>query len=288
MVLHKEVDLVHSFFLRDGTRIASLEELAAALDYMGDDLFSFHTKEHGNDFAKWVTDLYGEYELMRTVRRCMSAKATAAAIRTALQLSKDSIAQIDKNNDSSKEIIEDNADIKNNVERNSAALSSQEQIVHKEWTDENFTPFKREMSDQNEKLSEKYDAVIRHMQLIKNDPVPKELTELGEKLQTRYLDILSKLSEHRRAGKDMLFPSLVAKQFPAKLTLAKATRQKFDFAIAGQILDQVEYEIMEVLTAKELNVKKEIEELAGLNNVVVNDNKLITKVIPKNIISKNQ
>ena len=59
----------------------------------------------------------------------------------------------------------------------------------------------------------------------------------------------------------MLFPTLVLKQFPAKLTLAKATRQKVDFAIADQILDQVQSAITEALEQKELSIQEQIEQI---------------------------
>lgn len=133
-----------------------------------------------------------------------------------------------------------------------------------EWPDEAFTPIRREMSERNERLGEKYDTIIKRFQSAKDDPLPKDLEERSERMVTRYNDLLLKISESRRKGHDMFFPAILAKQFIAKLNLAKATRSVTDFAIADLVLDQTERAIAEAIAQDPLDVKRQVLAMAGM------------------------
>lgn len=133
-----------------------------------------------------------------------------------------------------------------------------------EWPDEKFTPIRREMSERNERLGEKYDTIIKRFQTAKDDPLPKDLEDRSERMVARYNDLLLKISESRRKGHDMFFPALLAKQFVAKLGLAKATRSVTDFAIADLVLDQTERAIAEAIAQDPLDVKRQVLAMAGM------------------------
>jgi hypothetical protein len=51
------------FFLADGRPLKNLLELADALEEMTDEIFQHHVNEHKNDFAKWVSEVFGDEEL---------------------------------------------------------------------------------------------------------------------------------------------------------------------------------------------------------------------------------
>ncbi len=51
------------FMVIDGSGLASIKELAKALDSMSDDAFYYHVNEGKNDFANWVEHVFGEKQL---------------------------------------------------------------------------------------------------------------------------------------------------------------------------------------------------------------------------------
>lgn len=55
------------FYLLDGGRLASLEELFAELQTMDDNVFRHHVNEERNDFAAWVRDVMGDRPLARNI-----------------------------------------------------------------------------------------------------------------------------------------------------------------------------------------------------------------------------
>ncbi|MBI2144651.1 hypothetical protein HYU17_05930 [Candidatus Woesearchaeota archaeon] len=51
------------FVLKDGRLLKDMVELANALEYMSDDVFSHHVNNFKNDFKTWVEDVFSEKEL---------------------------------------------------------------------------------------------------------------------------------------------------------------------------------------------------------------------------------
>ncbi len=54
-----------AFILRDGTKLRTLKELADALHVMDSGTFMHHVNENKNDFARWIKDVYKEYDLAK-------------------------------------------------------------------------------------------------------------------------------------------------------------------------------------------------------------------------------
>jgi len=131
--------------------------------------------------------------------------------------------------------------------------------------DEEFKPFRERWTKENERLSEKYDNIISAMQATVANPFPEELAKIEEKLRARYDDLRLHVSEARRAGRDMLMPSLVLREFPAKLVVAHATREPKDYEIARLTLDSAQYELDDALNATVVDVKKDVLRMAGLS-----------------------
>lgn len=148
-----------------------------------------------------------------------------------------------------------------------AQASTGEQAPARQITDEEFKPFRERLGKENERLSEKYDGLISSLQAAAADPFPETLAKIEEKLRVRYDELRLRVSESRRAGKDMLIPSLVLREFPAKLVLAHATREPKDYEIARLTLESAQFEIDEAVNATVIDVKKEVMKMAGIVEV---------------------
>lgn len=70
-VLHVD-DPSLSFWVNCGPVIDSLDGLAAALQEMSDDQYSYHAQGEANDFARWVGEVFGEASLAQKIARARS------------------------------------------------------------------------------------------------------------------------------------------------------------------------------------------------------------------------
>ena len=52
-----------SFFLKDGTMVRNLMDLAENLDEMSEDIFRHHVSEKKDDFVVWVKNIINDVEL---------------------------------------------------------------------------------------------------------------------------------------------------------------------------------------------------------------------------------
>ena len=68
------------FVLCDGSTIKDYKELAALLETIGDDVFYYHVTNERNDFANWISDVFGEHELAEKVRNSRSRHEMMAII----------------------------------------------------------------------------------------------------------------------------------------------------------------------------------------------------------------
>jgi hypothetical protein len=128
--------------------------------------------------------------------------------------------------------------------------------------DERFEPVKPELIARNEAIGKKYEDIAKQMQEAILDPMPKQFEQLTEQLRTRYSELMLKVSEARRAGRDVIVPSLALHQFLPKLNLARVTREAKDFELARIVLDETDFELRQVLEEKEINVKAEVLAMA--------------------------
>lgn len=54
----------------NGPRLASIRELRDALRSLDEEQVTFHLHDHGNDFAAWVRDVFGERSCADMMERC--------------------------------------------------------------------------------------------------------------------------------------------------------------------------------------------------------------------------
>ena len=61
--LRQKVDEARAFAVKDGRRVFSCVELADVLETLPDKVYRQHVTDEKNDFASWVTEVYGQAEL---------------------------------------------------------------------------------------------------------------------------------------------------------------------------------------------------------------------------------
>jgi hypothetical protein len=74
------------FWVTDGTIIADLVELSAALKTMERDVFAHHVNAERNDFADWVEWVLGDSELAEMSRTLQTPKALHTAVIRRLKI----------------------------------------------------------------------------------------------------------------------------------------------------------------------------------------------------------
>lgn len=78
--LRKDVQPEHCFWLADGTHLKNLQELAAALLKMEQEIFDHHHNTEKNDFYKWVKDIYQDKNLAEGLLHSKDKQEMSAAI----------------------------------------------------------------------------------------------------------------------------------------------------------------------------------------------------------------
>jgi hypothetical protein len=244
MTLDKEIPATQYFKVQGGPVLPSPLALRAYLRTIPQQQFDAHVGAEKNDFADWIDHVFGETVLAQRLRACTARE------RMVWELD-DAFAEIRMAAVIAEKTVERKASPK--VE---GAPDFSEPVELEE--DGRFDPHKGGIMETNEKMIAKYDDVIRKMQAVMKDPMPEELEKRSEQLRARYQEIMGKISELRKKGRDALIPALVIRQFMPKLKLAEATRETKDYDVASAALDNAEAEFKEAEDAKDVDVKKEV------------------------------
>lgn len=74
------------FYVKNGPVIGSLKELASALekDEITDEAFQFHLNNNNNDFLNWIGGVYGDQQLIKSLKRIKTKKSFAKKIQEAM------------------------------------------------------------------------------------------------------------------------------------------------------------------------------------------------------------
>jgi len=75
-----EVSPENYFWVNNGSILKDLYDLQDALVVMNEDQFDFHTKRDGNDFARWIEDVFGEKELAGKIAKAKNKKSTMVVL----------------------------------------------------------------------------------------------------------------------------------------------------------------------------------------------------------------
>jgi hypothetical protein len=61
-------DTTKYFYARDGKTLKSIADFIGALKVMDDTTFYHHVNDHGNDFANWISGVFGDVILAERIR----------------------------------------------------------------------------------------------------------------------------------------------------------------------------------------------------------------------------
>lgn len=243
-MLDKEIAESEYFRIENGPVLPSLLALRAYLRTIPYPVFEHHVNVERNDFANWVDHVFAEKELAERLRQCKSREQMVWAID-------DAFAEMRM----AKVIAEQ--EIKPMVQKQVPGMPDASDGVTYE-DDALFTKETPAIVSTNERVNVKYEQVAKQMQEAMLDPTPKDVERHIEQIKNRHQDLLARISEARRQGKDLLIAALVLKPFLSKLKYATITREDSDFKAAERVLDEAEVELKEAIDMPVLDVKKEI------------------------------
>ncbi len=64
-----DVDDPFLFWLCDGTYLKNLYDLKDSLEFMSDEVFTYHVNKEKNDFSKWIEDIIQDKRLANGLRK---------------------------------------------------------------------------------------------------------------------------------------------------------------------------------------------------------------------------
>ncbi len=70
----------NAFWCNDGRVLRDMKDLKEALATMSDQTFAYHSNEIKKDFANWVRDVIGDYELARDLERASNREQAARIV----------------------------------------------------------------------------------------------------------------------------------------------------------------------------------------------------------------
>lgn len=248
MTLDKEIPDAQFFRVDGGAVLPSALALRAYLRTISQKEFDAHVTPQKNDYANWVEEVLGEKEIAKRLRMCMTREQMVWVLDDAF--AEERMDKVVKG-----KVVERKKDKVAPGQPPFADPVSLEDDVA-------FTEKTKEITSTNENINKKYEEIAKNMQEAIRDVMPEDLEKMREQLKNRYSELMAKISEARRSGKDMLIPALVMRNFMPKLSLAIATKEKKDFEVAKVILDEGEFELKVALDQTDVNIKKEVMALA--------------------------
>jgi hypothetical protein len=264
--------------------IRSLPELRDALPEMRPEQYIHHVNNQKNDFAAWIRDVWKDDQLAERARHCFARRELYQLLcETYPKVNKPSQRQSPQSSQMEKPRLAAvaGAGAQEVAQANAVALRSDPLPPHSDQTgltpaqlegdptvtelqdDELFYQLKDQIAARHEALSEKYDRITKELQDATIVQLPKMLEEQTDALKTRYDDLQIRVSEGRKAGKDMMLPSLLLRRFPPRLQLARATQEPKDFKTAADGLDEAEHELEEQERSTPMDVRAEVLTMAG-------------------------
>ncbi|MBI2097748.1 MAG: hypothetical protein HYT46_02340 [Candidatus Vogelbacteria bacterium] len=78
------VEGARAFWVHQGPILRSLWDLAKFLEIMTEEQFVYHTKQHGNDFSRWVSEILQDKVCANALIRAKTRPAALIALGRAL------------------------------------------------------------------------------------------------------------------------------------------------------------------------------------------------------------
>lgn len=217
------------FFVHEGPILEEVDDLRRCLPEMSDAQFRYHVSEGKNDFSRWLSGIDGMEMIARSVRDARTREELIGIL-------------------------------------DGAGRFAQGKSPHGQMSDERFASLRDQYSARNEELQDRFERMAREIEESLQDKMPEEIEDASEELEERYRSVRERMSDMRKQGKDVLLPTLMLKQFPSKLALARNTRERRDFELVKSLLAQAESELEEIHEKRDIDIKKDVYRLAGIED----------------------
>lgn len=76
------------FFVNDGKTIQNMGQLTGVLSEISDETYSYHVNSEKNDFASWISDVFGHRKLANELRRVKTKETALKKVDAHLNLLK--------------------------------------------------------------------------------------------------------------------------------------------------------------------------------------------------------
>lgn len=285
------------FYLKDGRSFKSMRELLERVKDMEEKTFRFHHNQDRHDFSNWVKYVFEQPELADKLKFVPDKEAFAETLAGELNGKKNvdeernipSEKEIKpreydekdlkpkklgffrklfrKKEKTSEEMLEEDLDDRIGRVEEHAEAKAEEQLEEIRQEVER-SPDKElsaeEIKDYSEKKEEEYSNKIEKLKEEKNSVVGEE-DDAIRNLKSELEDLRQKVSELRKQGKSTFYADFHIRRIPAKIQLYKVDREEKDLQKIKRLMEQVEEELEEVKNYKEVDVKREVEEMANQN-----------------------
>ena len=140
-----------------------------------------------------------------------------------------------------------------------------EQKAKDEQDERELNQLLEQVTETNKKLDDVYDEKFKEIESRRKMLPTNEKEFEAQKtgilaLREKYNELMSMISQARKAGRDPIIAAIIAKSIPPKIKLAEVTNDLRDYTEVEELikrsLDELSYEAKEEV----VNVKKEIEE----------------------------
>jgi len=232
-------DSAKYFWLRSGRGLRSLRELANTLPSLSEDEWSYHVKGGKNDFADWISDVFGERGLADTLRSATGKREFQRFLYTFL----------------TKRAIHEKRQ-----ERESTKRATEQALID---DPSSFAAYHEQDADWKDALADRFDAFAQRFEENLNPGPLKAVEGWREALEERFATLRQRVAEARKRGKDPLLAGLLLRGVQSKIAYARYTTRREDFDKAERLLDEAERELKEALAATEPDVRKEVEALVA-------------------------
>jgi hypothetical protein len=242
-IFEKNAEWKESFHVWKGPVIRNVRELFEFLDQMSQEQFVHHVNDKKNDIAEWVEHVFEHTEIADEIREIGTKDELYYLLKAKIKF------------------VDTPVDLTGGVEDKHLLKEENEGQFDDE---EKFNKVKDAYEVRNEEVGNRFEDIADKIKQTLDNELSKEEEEMFEKVETRYEEVRQKLSELRKTGKDCVLATLRMKWFLPKLKLAKASRERADVQAADEILDAVEQEMKDIRERKEVDVKKEVYAMAGI------------------------
>lgn len=269
------------FWLVSGKPIRSLLELFDKLKELTDEEFDHHLNEKKNDFHQWINDVFGEHKLAEMVKACTHRDEFRAKVNAYLldekrkELTGEDVAGKDvAGKDVAREELTGEQTkptqehVKPKTPEDASTIPESQTLTESQTPIDSSTPEKIIADDERGDALQRKVEMLRHEadeaeeEIIKTPSgLPDNISRL-DAAEEREKELREYLRLRRKIGEDTFMPDLILRRLRPRMKLARLTGEEKEADLLEGILDHAEEEMRDLLTTHKINVKKEVSELA--------------------------